>query len=201
MILIEDLPENLHQLAAEKWTQLCKAFGETSLTAPGGPFGDAPENPPFVQRLQRACIASDFFSRTCLRQPQLFEDLAASGDLEKSYQHGDYRLKLQDRLRDATDENELGRRLRATRQREALRIAYRDITGLADLAETMSDLSTFADACISEALTRLHEWQSETHGFPASASGMPQDLVVIAMGKLGALPRTRHDPGWPRPDQ
>ena len=182
MILLEALPENLHRLAADKWTLLRQASDHPSLLAPG----DAPESQSLIQRLQQACIASDFFSRTCIRQPQLLEDLVDCGDLEKPYQPGNYRRKLQDRLKEATEENELGRLLRLTRQREALRIAYRDITGLADLTETMSDLSAFADACISEALARLHGWQSETHGFPTSNSGMPQDLVVIAMGKLGA---------------
>ncbi|RKZ35097.1 MAG: bifunctional [glutamate--ammonia ligase]-adenylyl-L-tyrosine phosphorylase/[glutamate--ammonia-ligase] adenylyltransferase [Gammaproteobacteria bacterium] len=76
-------------------------------------------------------------------------------------------------------------RLRRRRRREMLRIAWRDIGALASLEQTLAETSAFADAVLSAALARLHEWQCAELGVPHSLSGEPQFLSVIALGKLG----------------
>jgi glutamate-ammonia-ligase adenylyltransferase len=67
-----------------------------------------------------------------------------------------------------------------------IRIAWRGLAGWADLAETMTDISSFADSCIVHSLSFLYDFQSSVYGFPASKDGSSQHLVVIGMGKLGA---------------
>ena len=67
-----------------------------------------------------------------------------------------------------------------------VRIAWRDLAGLADLAETTADLSALAEACLDHALAWLYRWQSAAQGVPTGADGRPQALVVLGLGKLGA---------------
>ena len=75
--------------------------------------------------------------------------------------------------------------LRRWRRRELVRIAWRDLMGWADLEETLSELSGFADAAI-EAAARF-AWQPlvDRYGAPRSVAGELQPLVIVAMGKLG----------------
>ena len=72
--------------------------------------------------------------------------------------------------------------LRRARLREALRIAHRDLNGLAPLAETLRDLSAFADAAVAAA----RDWHAARLADPPlDGDGAPLPLVVLGMGKLG----------------
>ncbi|MDF5870142.1 hypothetical protein P4115_24605 [Pseudomonas aeruginosa] len=56
------------------------------------------------------------------------------------------------------------------------------------MAETCRDLSALADACIDLACEWLHRRQCEQFGTPIGRrSGEPQRMVVLGMGKLGAV--------------
>ncbi|MCP4041372.1 MAG: bifunctional [glutamate--ammonia ligase]-adenylyl-L-tyrosine phosphorylase/[glutamate--ammonia-ligase] adenylyltransferase, partial [Gammaproteobacteria bacterium] len=70
---------------------------------------------------------------------------------------------------------------------EMVRIAWRDIAGLAELEETTRDLSRFADVILDEALLLIHAWQAQNLGVPTNSAGQEQSLIVVAMGKLGAF--------------
>ena len=136
---------------------------------------------------------SDFVARTGQRYPQVLADLLDSGDLRHRYPEGTYRDRLQAGLSvnehqadfTALEEN-LGRQLRQLRRREMVRIAWRDLTGRADLGETIHNLSALADACIEAALDILFDGLCRQLGAPTSPAGVAQKLVVIGMGKLGA---------------
>ncbi|MBN2647438.1 MAG: bifunctional [glutamate--ammonia ligase]-adenylyl-L-tyrosine phosphorylase/[glutamate--ammonia-ligase] adenylyltransferase [Thiotrichales bacterium] len=84
------------------------------------------------------------------------------------------------------DEATLKRNLRLQRHQEMLRVAVRDLGGLAELEENLRDLSDLADALVNAAL----DWHSaklvQRYGEPiGEESGLPQKLLVIGMGKLG----------------
>jgi glutamate-ammonia-ligase adenylyltransferase len=178
MIVIETSHKKLDQFITEKWTLFREASAAAQIKIP--------DTPALIRNLQRVFIASDFFSKQCTRHPHMLKELIDSGDLERAYPADEYAKKLHAALTQIEGENELARQLRLSRRREMLRIAFRDITDMASLADTMSDLSAFADACIRQALTRLHDWQCEKLGFPADPHGAPEHLLVIGMGKLGA---------------
>ncbi|MGH6612527.1 MAG: bifunctional [glutamate--ammonia ligase]-adenylyl-L-tyrosine phosphorylase/[glutamate--ammonia-ligase] adenylyltransferase, partial [Burkholderiaceae bacterium] len=75
--------------------------------------------------------------------------------------------------------------LRRLRRRVLLSLIARDTTGRADLAEVVGTMTSLAELSIQSAVkAHAHELAS-LHGTPASADGMPQDLLVIGMGKLG----------------
>ncbi len=62
----------------------------------------------------------------------------------------------------------------------------RDLAGAADLAEVMQLTTAFAELAIGEALTFHSHALADVHGVPIGrTSGVPQDLIVVGMGKLG----------------
>ena len=89
-------------------------------------------------------------------------------------------------LEEVNDETSLHQKLRYFRQREMVRIIWRDIAGWANLAETIANLSALADACIEQSLALLHQWQCRDLGTPYDSKGEEQQLIVLGMGKLGA---------------
>jgi glutamate-ammonia-ligase adenylyltransferase len=76
--------------------------------------------------------------------------------------------------------------LRRFRQRQMLRIIWRDLNRLVPTVETMRDVSWLAEACIRCGLAHCTEQLVAKHGTPVGRhSGAPQELIVLAMGKLG----------------
>jgi glutamate-ammonia-ligase adenylyltransferase len=139
------------------------------------------------EALRRVAAASDFVVEQAQRDPQMFLELAASGELERSLQVGELRGQLVAVLLDCTDEDELGRRLRRFRNRQQLRIIWRDISRQADLIETCRDLSEMADICIDLAYQWLYSRHCTQFGTPVGRrSGQAQHMVILGMGKLGA---------------
>ena len=135
----------------------------------------------------RVLACSQFVARYLQLHPSLLADLITSGDLVTAYTSADViQQHVYDALDGSVDKTDLTRRLRAVRQREMLRIAWRDISGLSDLKETLDDLSSFADAAISASLSLLDDWLIERRGTPRDEHGNRQHLVVFALGKLGA---------------
>jgi glutamate-ammonia-ligase adenylyltransferase len=155
-----------------------------------------------MDALRTAFAFSIFVHRTAIRRPEMAFDLVDSGDLTGAYSMDDYRLRCKIHLGVAPDaaapagdggplhdppsEDDFQKRLRIFRQREMLRIAVRDLAGLAELNDTLLDLSNLADTCIGQALDFLYRRQCIVWGMPMSADGRPQNLVVLGMGKLGA---------------
>ena len=140
-----------------------------------------------TEALRRSCALSDFVHEQAVRDSQLLAELGASGDLERRFAAGELRGQLQALLADCADEDELGRRLRRFRNRQQVRIIWRDLNRQASLAETCSDLSDLADACIDGAYQWLYPRHCEQFGTPIGRrSGQPQHLVILGMGKLGA---------------
>jgi glutamate-ammonia-ligase adenylyltransferase len=83
------------------------------------------------------------------------------------------------------DEQALAQRLRRLRRRVLLALAARDIAGVAALAEVVGTVTALAEHAVDEAL-RLHaRLLAQRHGVPLSPAGVPQDLLVVAMGKGG----------------
>jgi len=141
---------------------------------------------PMHESVVRVIAASDFVVQQCLRDPDLLAGLVASGDLTRGYQNGELARRLRAEIAKADSEVVLQGTLRRLRQREMVRIAWRDLAGWANLGETLATLSELADACVDAALGFLHESLVARHGTPLGAGGTAQQhLVVLGMGKLG----------------
>lgn len=136
----------------------------------------------------RVCAASDFVTEQICRDPQMLLQLADSGELERSFSAGQLRGQIADALSSAASDDELGRNLRRQRARQQVRIIWRDLTRQADLIETCRDLSEMADASIDLAYQWLYPRHCEQFGTPTGRhSGQPQHMVILGMGKLGAV--------------
>ncbi|MDO9321606.1 MAG: bifunctional [glutamate--ammonia ligase]-adenylyl-L-tyrosine phosphorylase/[glutamate--ammonia-ligase] adenylyltransferase, partial [Pseudomonas sp.] len=135
----------------------------------------------------RALAASEFVSEQASRDPLMLLALADSGELERSLAPNELREQLQAAVTECADEEALGRCLRRLRNRQQLRIIWREVNRLADLREACGDLSALAEACIDLAYAWLYPRHCEQFGTPIGArSGAPQQMVVLGMGKLGA---------------
>jgi glutamate-ammonia-ligase adenylyltransferase len=75
--------------------------------------------------------------------------------------------------------------LRRFRNREMLRIVWRDLCGLAPLGETFSSLCVLAESCLGAAISEHQRRLEERHGTPRGEDGSPQRLFVIGLGKFG----------------
>ncbi|MGY4492034.1 bifunctional [glutamate--ammonia ligase]-adenylyl-L-tyrosine phosphorylase/[glutamate--ammonia-ligase] adenylyltransferase [Pseudomonas sp. TE3610] len=143
---------------------------------------------PTWDAFDRVCAASDFVIQQSSATADLLLDLVASGELERSFAAGEMRGHIANAVQAATTEDELGRQLRRQRARQQVRIIWRDLTRQADLVQTCRDLSDMADAAIDEAYKWLYRRHCDQFGTPMGRrSGEPQQMVILGMGKLGAV--------------
>jgi [glutamine synthetase] adenylyltransferase / [glutamine synthetase]-adenylyl-L-tyrosine phosphorylase len=138
---------------------------------------------PVRDSLPQVFACSDFVAQSCTRDARLLPKLIAERDLERKLTAADFVARapaLGTQL-----EAVAMTQLRQWRKRELVRIAWRDLAGWADLEETLSELSSFADAAIGAACTYARQTLIERYGEPRSQDGVVQPLVVLGMGKLG----------------
>jgi glutamate-ammonia-ligase adenylyltransferase len=75
--------------------------------------------------------------------------------------------------------------LRRFRNHQMLRIIWRDLCGLATLAETFSDLTNLAEVCLQATIDKHSQRLQEKYGTPRAEGGSEQRMFVIGMGKFG----------------
>ncbi len=146
-------------------------------------LGTAP--PAIRDSIQAVFAASDFVAQSWARDARCFAELIGGGDLQRRFAAADFAARAPRAADPATPEALFQAELRRWRRRELTRIAWRDLTGWADLGETLADLTAFADAAIAAALAHARRSLVARYGEPRSAAGEAQPLVVIGMGKLG----------------
>jgi glutamate-ammonia-ligase adenylyltransferase len=135
--------------------------------------------------LERVFAASEFVAEAAIREPALLTGLAAAGELGRVRCAGEIQTRALALLEAGDDEAGFMDGLRRFRRRELVRIAWRDLTGAAPIAEVLAELSDLADAAIESAVTFASRSLSARYGQPRSSEGESQELVVLAMGKLG----------------
>jgi glutamate-ammonia-ligase adenylyltransferase len=130
--------------------------------------------------LARAARLSHYARRLLDAEPELHLD----GRSDRAFSAGEMRDVLASAP--AADEAGLARSLRGLRKRVMLRLIARDLAGLAPLAEVVATATTLAEVATAHALAHLDGTLAVIHGRPiGAASGQPQQLHVIGMGKLG----------------
>ncbi len=176
-----DLPAALADVARVSWNNILERapapLAEQLRTAAG--------TGPAAAQLPLVLACSPFISDLCRRQPALLLDLLGGDELQASLPETAFRAELHRQLGSA--DLEPGAVLRRYRQRHMLRIIWRDFCRLADTRETVRDTSLLAEACIAEALDISQAAMEARFGVPRGRnSGQRQQLIVLAMGKLGA---------------
>lgn len=129
---------------------------------------------------------SRYLKRILESEPELHQELL------KQLYHPLTREEMLDFLQNPSalpaDETGLHRLLRQLRKRTILRLAARDLAGLADLNEVMTTMTALADVTIRFSLEFLHTLMTrpEIFGKPTGErTGTEQQLLIVAMGKLG----------------
>ena len=176
-----DLPESLAGEAQNAWQQVLERAGDEL----AGTLKEAFSAGPLAMQLARMLGCSPFVADLARRKPQLLLELANSGDLQTAIPEERFRNELHRLLQD--ESAELSVVVRVYRQRHMLRIVWRDFCRLADTLETVRDTSLLAEACIAEALAYSQAALEQRFGVPRGRdSNQAQQLIVLAMGKLGA---------------
>ena len=171
------LPPTLQDAVALHWQNFVDASRSAGV--------DPPTDQSILEQLVRVWAGSNFVALSCSRDPALLQALLDSGDLATRYPSDRYSQRLSKQLEGIENETQLEVALRRFRRREMVRIAWRDLAGLAPLEETLAELSELAEVLLEQALQHLYTWQCQRFGIPCDASGQAQQLVVLGMGKLG----------------
>ena len=109
-----------------------------------------------------------------------------SGDLETVYSDQRVLKKTQQLIDQNLEQEEFEQKLRQIRHLELTRIVVREFVGVADIEESMRDLSLLADAILSIAVGKHLAWLIGRYGEPISELNADiSGFVVFAMGKLG----------------
>mgnify|MGYP006073470343 FL=1 len=180
-LLTTALPELLAEEARRAWQNILESAGETLADRLTEVLAEGPE----ALQLPRVLACSPFVADLLRHKPQLLLDLVVSGQLQQSLPDAEFRDELHRML--CRDGAELSGLLRQYRAWHMLRIVWRDFSRLADTLETVRDTSLLAEAAIAEALAISQAELENRHGVPIGRdSGEAQQLIVLAMGKLGA---------------
>ncbi|MCW8924880.1 MAG: bifunctional [glutamate--ammonia ligase]-adenylyl-L-tyrosine phosphorylase/[glutamate--ammonia-ligase] adenylyltransferase [Xanthomonadales bacterium] len=122
---------------------------------------------------------SPFLDQLVNRHPDWVDELNTSGRFETTDPPSG------DRLSRDIESLGLDSALRQFRNREMLRLIWRDLGGLAPVDETLADLSVLAETCLQAAVDHhVHDMQKK-YGIPRNQEGRGQEIVVIGLGKLG----------------
>ncbi len=128
-------------------------------------------NPSIFEMLVLLFDRSEFLAELAIRTPDLVDELVTSDRLR---QRKTATETLRD-LRHGIHDRDQHLWLRKYHQAELMRIGLRDILGLADFEQYLTEFSALADACLTYALeVVLHRHKIKTPPF-----------VIIGLGKLG----------------
>lgn len=167
--MILERPADLPAALAERHALVAARLADLDLELP----------PPAAAGAARVGVISDFVLGVLLRHSGgLRERLADAEPLAAEAIRG--RLAL-----DGCAEAQAMAALRRVRQIEMARIAWRDLSGLAELDATLADVSLLAETLIQEALRYAADSLEPRLGRPRDKNGDELPLLVLGMGKLG----------------
>ena len=174
--LCKQVPAALHQTLQHYWDDWQQACYEHQRDPTAGIN---------LALLGKIWACSDFIARTCIRHPDwLFDLLAENIHTERCLR--DYRKMIAMQLENADhDDAGIMRTLRQLRNREMLRIGWRDLSQCADVKQILYELSDLAEAFVVQTLHSIETQSVQRFGQPVDSRGRAQSMLVLAMGKMG----------------
>jgi glutamate-ammonia-ligase adenylyltransferase len=139
-------------------------------------------------RLLTICGSSPFLAGILARDSRYFKELFLDRLIELNRSEGEMLAALRAQAGTETDYHSLFPLLRRFKYREILRIAARDLNGLASLEEVTAELSALAAASLQVACEVARRSLVAEHGVPLmeTPNGLREaDLTIIGMGKFG----------------
>jgi len=138
----------------------------------------------FADLLQKTLYCSRYAKRALETDQRLLNWLQESYTTPCS--RTEMQVLLQQSGLDLDDETGLARAVRELRKQVMVKLILRDLNGLADLNEVMQSMTALAEVCVQRAQACLTRALHAQFGSPSGeASATAQELLVIAMGKLG----------------
>ena len=138
------------------------------------------------QGLLRLFIASDFAVDICFKFPEFVAEMLSSDQTGTEKSLESYLFALNAQITKLSTLNDVSCSLRQYRNREMLRIIWRDAILNVSVDETLRELSYLAEACIRVALDFVYQGAVKELGQPKDHNNKPVYPVIFAMGKLGA---------------
>jgi glutamate-ammonia-ligase adenylyltransferase len=141
-----------------------------------------------LMQLLTICGSSPVLTVTLCRDPGYFRELFLCRLIEMKRDEDSMLAALRSQISEATEYHEVFSLLRSFKHREILRIAARDLNGLAPLEEVTGELSALAAATLQVAYETARRTLVKEHGVPLTetATGPREaDLAILGMGKLG----------------
>lgn len=135
-------------------------------------------------RLSELPEVSDFFKRT-LRAIFGEDSEKAKDYVQKMVQTEWSADNFREVLARIEDGEELKSAMRRLRRDVMMSLIARDLTGKADFFEVSRTMSDLAEVTVDRTVAVYGRELAKRFGVPHSETGVPQDLVVIGMGKLG----------------
>ncbi|WP_111858855.1 bifunctional [glutamate--ammonia ligase]-adenylyl-L-tyrosine phosphorylase/[glutamate--ammonia-ligase] adenylyltransferase [Acinetobacter sp. CFCC 10889] len=139
-----------------------------------------------AEQLQKTLRASQYAEQVLSLHQNFLEQDYAVDQFQCSLSTEKIQQYLHENLMDLTDELQWMKAIRVLRARLMFRWIWQDANQLTNVVTLTRELSDFADACINAAKNFARIPLIAKYGEPVSYSGKVQDLIVIAMGKLGA---------------
>ncbi|MGH8190861.1 MAG: bifunctional [glutamate--ammonia ligase]-adenylyl-L-tyrosine phosphorylase/[glutamate--ammonia-ligase] adenylyltransferase [Rhodanobacteraceae bacterium] len=164
------MPAALEHLIAERYAELaaqCRVAGVVMHDDAG-----------VSERVRRMLLASDFAFEALRAAPTL---LTAAG-LERLRDPAPASARAAGLRRPSAD---VMSALRRFRRAESVRLVFRDVNGLDEVADTLAGTTALYEELIAAALRHAETAARARHGTPRAADGAPQSLIVMALGKLG----------------
>lgn len=191
---LDHLPDLLADQVGQYWLRFCERHcddGSAEAREYRAWLAQGLNDESVARQLACTWAGSQYAADLCLRQPQMFRQLLASGLLQQRDDEGDMARRVSAAIATARegDGDEFNASLRCCRAREMLRLIWRDLNHLADLEEITRDISSLAEAVIQRALDFHHQQLSGELGEPSAlinGEPVPQTMLVLGMGKLGA---------------
>jgi len=141
-----------------------------------------------LHRILLLCGHSYWLGEALVQNVDLIPGLQRDRDLQRTLEREDF-LESYARVRARSSEAEASLLLARFKKRALVRIALRDILGVATLAESTSELSALADVLIGEAVNCVSSQVRARHGSPllvdARGRQVEARFAVLSLGKLG----------------
>ena len=198
---IEQYPEFVRPAMHTSWAQIENHYSSESILPPIATWTSTfcPWPDGFVRSLLDIFSRSDFVAKSCTRFPHYLDAWSSpESELYQDKSIEQLQQELDTLCLNLADEAALMRVLRLFRREQMVRIIWRDLLKWAPLEQTLIEVSNLADVCIQVSLAWLYKDLVSTHGLPTHKveesdntkadveESLPQAMVVLGMGKLGA---------------
>jgi [glutamine synthetase] adenylyltransferase / [glutamine synthetase]-adenylyl-L-tyrosine phosphorylase len=141
-----------------------------------------------VAQLMNICGSSPFLTNIICKDPCFFQRLFLDHDIMHARSEPEMLATLRGCIPEQPAYQEVFPLLRRFKYAEILRIAARDLNGLAPLEEVTAELAALASATLQVAYEAARRELVREHGVPlekTATGSVEADLTIMGMGKLG----------------